>query len=259
MVISSTEFFDAIRSYNVEKLLTWIHNDVYVRYPVQTEWSLDDDVYTIQNRSNPAHIIDYIGFGTTKGGVGGFFTLFNKPKSSVKALFYKKSIGSCVTFDQLKNLYSTYFVLLRYGGATISTENEINIPGCTIPPDVKKALLHIDNYFTYKRRDKKNQYQNALGPYIRFLNGSTLDQANDKLKRLDQANEKLRRYLIQKPFMIYIETNGNVRQLEISLKGLVENPSKDLFNLHTRGYVGGFRRSRKSRTSRKTRKSLHRL
>ena len=238
MEISSTEFFDAIRRYDVRQLLTWIYSNVVVSYPKQTEWSLDDDVYTIQSRINPAPIIDYIRFGTTKGGYGGFFTRYNEPKSSVKALFYKKSIGSCVTFDQKLNLYSTYFVLLRYGGATISTNNMIDIPGCTIPPDVKDALLHIDNYFTYKRRDEKNQYQNALGPYIRFLNGSTLDQ----------ANEKLRRYLIQKPFMI----------------SMVENPSRQLIrqliNLYGSRYVvGGFRRSRKYRTSKKTRKSLHRL
>jgi hypothetical protein len=247
MEISSTDFFDAIRRYDVRQLLTWIYSNVVVRYPEQTEWSLDDDVgYKRQTRSNPALITDYIRFGTTKGGFGGFFTLFNEPKSSVKALFYKKSIGSCVTFDQeLTNLYSTYFVLLTYGGATISIDNEIKIPGCTIPEKVKDALLHIDNYFTYKHHDNEHRYQNALGPYRRFLNGSTLDQANNQLKS----------YLIQEPIMIYYE---NVKR-KIELNKLVENPSQKLITLNNSGYGGGFRHSRKSRTSRKTRKSLHRL
>ena len=94
MEISSTDFFDAIRSYDVIQLLTWIRNNVYVRYPKQTEWSLDDDVGSQrQTHRNPAPITDYIRFGTTKGGFGGFFTIFNKPKSSVKALFYKKVLG----------------------------------------------------------------------------------------------------------------------------------------------------------------------
>jgi hypothetical protein len=181
MVITSTTFFNAIREYDWKQLLEWINSKETVSYPEQTEWRLDDDVIQSQPRTNPADIVEYIYFGTTKGGLGGYMTFFNKPKSSVKALFYAKSSGYCVTFNtdllntDLQDFYSTYFVLLQHRGAPISIDGKIQIPGCTIPEDVKTVLIDIDNYFNYlkrygtKNRNIFNKFEDYLDPDLKNL------------------------------------------------------------------------------------------
>ena len=181
MVISSTEFFEAIRMYKWRQILFWIHSKETVSYPEQTEWRLDDDVNQSQPRNNPADIVEYIYFGTTKGGWGGYITFFNKPKSSVKALFYAKSSGVCVTFNtDLQDFYSTYFVLLQHRGAPISIDGEIQIPGCTIPGNVKTVLINIDNYFNYLKRQRiKNQ--NIFNKFKDYLNPELLAYLNPEL------------------------------------------------------------------------------
>ena len=193
MEISSTKFFEAIRMYNWRQILLWIDNNFYVSYPEQTEWRLDDDVIQSQPRTNPADIVEYIYFGTTKGGWGGYMTFFNKPKSSVKALFYEKSSGDCVTFNtDLQDFYSTYFVLLQHRGAPISIDGEIQIPGCTIPENVKTVLINIDNYFNYLRR-KGIMNKNIFNKFKAYLNPELLQNGGFRRSRKARKSRKTRK------------------------------------------------------------------
>ena len=146
MEITSVQFFEAIRAFDWPTLKRWFTSNVKVSFPETSTFSIFNLNASSQGRKNPADIIDYVGWGLTKG-----------KHSPVEALFLKKHSmfnfsDHCVT-DYSKDFYSTYAILVYYGAYSL-TEHGSYHKSCLDGSKNDKLLQAIDSVVLCNKRGK---------------------------------------------------------------------------------------------------------
>ena len=153
-MITSDQFFTAIRAFNWGQLKTWFDEHVQVSYPETSTFSIFNLNASSQGRKNPADINDYVGWGLTKG-----------KHSPVEALFLKKHSminfsDHCVT-DYSKDFYSTYAILVYYGAYSL-TEHGPYGKSCLDSSKNDKLLQAIDSVVLWDKRGKSMYRSNSI-------------------------------------------------------------------------------------------------
>ena len=165
-MITSDQFFTAIRAFNWGQLKAWFDDHVQVSYPETSTFSIFNLNASSQGRKNPADINDYVGWGLTKG-----------KHSPVEALFLKKHSmfnfsDHCVTEYSL-NFYSTYAILVYYGAYSL-TEHGSYHKSCLDGSKNDKLLQAIDSVVLCDKRGKKQRMYRCNNIDYNTINQSTL-------------------------------------------------------------------------------------